>query len=80
MRQIFRTWSTNQGGAFTPIKVLAVTPIIAMRRRLAVAVTPGTGRAQPAVAAANSSNLLPKRDSDSARAIRMPITLLAQQQ
>jgi len=78
MRQIFRTWSTNQGGAFTPIKVLAVTPIIAMTRGLAVAITPGTGRAQPAVAAANGSNL--EKDSDSARAIRMPIALLAQRQ
>jgi hypothetical protein len=55
MQQIFRTWSTNHGGTFTPIEVLAVTPIIAMTRRLAVAVAPGTGRAQPAVAAANGS-------------------------
>jgi len=58
--------------------VLAVTPIIAMPRGLAVAITPVTGRAQPAVAAANGSNL--EKDSASARSIRMPITLLAQQQ
>jgi hypothetical protein len=72
MPQIFRTWSTNQGGTCTPIEVLATTPIIAMAAPLAI-MTPGTGRAQP-----DSSNILPEKESDSAQAIRTPIALLAQ--
>jgi hypothetical protein len=77
MRQIFRTWSTNQTGAFTPIEVLAVTPIIATAAPRAVTKTPGTGRTQPALVA-NSSSILSEKETDSAQAIRMPIALLAQ--
>jgi hypothetical protein len=58
--------------------VLAATPIIAMAAPLAIAMTPGTGRTQSAIATANSSNILPEKESDSAQAIRMPIALLVQ--
>jgi len=40
--------------------------------------TPGTGRAQAAIAAANSPNILSEKEADSAQAIRMPIARLAQ--
>jgi len=78
MRQIFRMWSTDQGRTFTPIEMLAVTLIIAIAAALALTMTPGIGRAQAAIAAANSPNILSEKEADSAHAIRMPIARLAQ--
>jgi uncharacterized protein (DUF1499 family) len=58
--------------------MLAVTLIIAIAAALATTMTPGTGRAQTAIAAANSPNIVSENESDSAQAIRMPIARLAQ--
>ena len=78
MRQIFRTWSTDQGGTFAPIEMLAVTLIIAMEAALAITMTPGAGHTEAAIAAANGPSILSEKQSDSAQAIRMPIARLAQ--
>jgi general secretion pathway protein H len=46
MRQTSRAWSTDRAGGFTLIEVVAVMLIIAMVAALAIAITPGSGRAQ----------------------------------